>query len=227
MSYKTKHERLLHYAAAAILGFTLSSCSGNNENNNSEQEEIEQGLLSEKKIKTVDKYSTSVILQSVHIPLYNSQGQRLKNYSILTKGQDSSLFSQFDYGKTSLQRAYINDSPEVVYIMTGEHCEVIDETGCFIGVVIGKDGKPEIISPENLQKYIAEFEHGNEKNSKTSYRFRNVAPKDTIDFQVSHEFPDSVLADSTMITTPADINTKSDSLKHKHYVDSMLVKTYE
>ena len=222
MSYKTKHERLLHYAAAAILGFTLSSCSGNNENNNSEQEEIEQGLLSEKKIKTADKYSTPVILQSVDIPLYNSKGQRLKDCYILTKGQDTLLFSQFDYGKVSLQHAYINGSPKGVYIMTGEHGEIIDETGGFIGIVIGKEGKPEIIAPENMHKYIAEFRHGDEGDSRTPHRFRSIAPKDTIDFSASKELHDSILVDSTTNT-----NTKSDSLKQKHYADSISVKTYE
>lgn len=227
MSYKTKHEKLLHYAATAILGLTLSSCGGNNENNNSEQKENEQGLLSKKKIRTADKYSTPVTLQSVHIPLYNSKGQRLENYSILTKGQDTSLFLQYNYGKTSLQRAYINDSPEVVYIMTGEHFEVIDEAGHFIGVVIDKGGKPEIIAPENMQKYIAEFEHDDEENSKAFYSFRRIAHKDTIEFQAPQELPDSVLADSTMISTSLDINTESDSLKHKNYTDSMSVKTYE
>lgn len=226
MSYKSKHlAKLIPLTAVTLLTLAETSCQNKNKDDVSTND-IEQGLLTKNVPDINDKYGSIVSLQHVNIPIYNARGERIKDCSILTRGQDAALFAEYNYGKTSLQRAYFNNSSNAVYIMAGAHREVIDEKGRFIGLVINDRGRVIAIAPQNMQKYIVEYDkilsdgYKDEKkhfrlveNNSDSLRYQSLT-EDTAELTNDSVVKDSVKRTESVFT-------------ERQFIDSLISNTRE
>ena len=215
MTYKNKHLRkFLPYAAATIISLTLFSC-GNNKSDDNNKYTTSQGLLDKQKIEANDKYGNKVILEQVDIPLYDINNRRRKDCYILTRGQDTELFAEHNYGKLTLQQAHLNGSNEAVYIRVGEHNEIVDESGKFVGLVLNEKGQAEAIAPQNILKYIEEF---NTKIIATNTIYKNLPKAKLKDV--------GIFSDELFLDTLQTIKTDSmaiDSVASPQKIDAAII----
>lgn len=228
MSYKSKHlSKLVPLATLVVFTLLHTSCQNKNkENDNEEIDNTEQGLLNKNVVKVYDKYGTSVSLYPMSVPLYNARGQRVKDCLVLTRGQDAAQFSEYNYGKLSLHQAHLNDSPDAVYIMVGEHNEVVGEDGRFIGLVLDEKGNVAVVAPQNMSSYISDFERAKVQEDQR-VRFEHKFPRveaDVASDKILAEFTDSLANDSIAVDS---VGYHKTVFTEKQFLDTLGTKTGE
>ena len=110
-----------------------------------------EGLLDPTPVEVKDYYGTNVALSQVDIPVFDGEGNRLKDRWVVTHGLANSGY-EADMSVSTLRRVYLNDGDEPSYVQVDANNAIMSENG---GCGLFLDGhKIVVVSDVNLNKYI-------------------------------------------------------------------------
>ncbi len=112
------------------------------------------GLLSPNPVDTVDKYGVNVSLRHVQIPVYDKDGNRLKDRWILTYGLPNTQYSP-DVSKSTIQEVCLNKNPKTCFVRIDRNNAVLtDFGGCGLFV---ENSKVVIVSDARIDDFVGEL----------------------------------------------------------------------
>ncbi len=149
MTFKEKHFK---QAFGPILLATMmllpTGCSKAFKGNSNDSKS--GGLLDPTPVEVKDYYGTNVTLSQVDIPVFDGEGNRLKDRWVVTHGVSNSGYDA-DMSVSTLRRVYLNDGDEPSYVQVDANNAIMSKNG---GCGLFLEGhKIIIVSDANLDKY--------------------------------------------------------------------------
>lgn len=201
MNFKEKHFRQafgpLLFSALMVLP---TGCGKTNKNY--EVVENNMGLLDPNPTGRVDNYGEEVKLSHVQIPVYDDDGQRLKDQWVLTYGIADTEYIP-DISRTRFKSVHLNGSPERCNVMVDRNGAVLTEEGsCGLFV---EGSKVLIVGNNNLDKFIGERTVKVVQDNTKPQKNKQTVSKDTTDIKpVDTDANSAVVAEADSLIQPAD-----------------------
>lgn len=110
-----------------------------------------EGLLDPTPMETKDYYGAKVTLSQVDIPIYDGDGNRLKDRWVTTRGVVGSKYEE-DVSLLKTRRAYLNDNTEECYVQVDANNAILAKDGACGLFLDGYDVV--VVGNESLNKHI-------------------------------------------------------------------------
>jgi len=166
MTFKEKHLVALTLGASLLMG-----CSENKKAFNDEKKYDSLGLLDKRPMKDCDKYNSKIVIYHVNVPVYSSDGERIEDQYVLTRGLEKSNYvSQQKVEEMKVKAVHINGNPKICYVKADTNNAIFTERG-FCGLFIDDNQNAIVISDDNVEVFIEELKkHRISQNSNTEQR---------------------------------------------------------
>lgn len=187
MTFKEKHLIALTLGASLFLG-----CSEDKKTLSAEEQYDSMGLLDKRPLNEHDKYNSKITISHVDVPVYSSNGQRIKDQYVLTRGLEKSDYkSKQKPEEMKVKAVHINGNPKICYVKADANNAIFTERG-FCGLFIDDNQNAIVISDDNVEVFVEELrKHRISQNSHTEQRknvqnnqnvstFEEVIPTDSV-----------------------------------------------
>ena len=152
MTFKEKHFKQAFGPLLLSAMMVLPTGCGK-PNKEYEVDDKNMGLLDPTPVELTDNYGDKVKLSHVQIPVYNKDGERLKDQWVLTRGVADTDYVP-DTSKVRFRATHLNNNPKADYVMVDANGAILTDNG---GCGLFLEGKVIfIVANANLDKYIGE-----------------------------------------------------------------------
>ena len=152
MTFKEKHFKQA-FGPLLLSAMMILPTGCGKPNKNYEVEDNELGLLDPTPIEQIDNYGDKVKLSHVQIPVYNKDGERLKDQWVLTHGVANTVYVP-DTSRVRLRATHLNNNPKTDYVMVDANGAILTENGGCGLFLEGMDIL--VVANANLDKFVGE-----------------------------------------------------------------------
>lgn len=222
MTFKEKHLVALTLGTCLLMG-----CSENKKAFNDEYKYDSMGLLDERPMKDCDRYNSKIVIHHVNIPVYNSEGQRIEDQYVLTRGLEKSDYkSRQKPEEMKVKAVHINGNPKVCYVKADANNAIYTERG-FCGLFIDKNQNAIVIADDNIQTFVDELKGYNISQNKHKEQHKS-AQEIKENNSIKNDVPvDSVKTDTIRNNTSAFDIVPTDTVSDRTFNEKQFIDTLQ